>query len=249
MGKKAGMKRNKPSRKFWLLLAAGAAVIATAVIAVVLLLPGKEDQPKATEPTGNTQIKVELSDTKAIELGQGLRISKIGKYAGIFMEDGSDDPVSGIMMVILENTAEKDLQLARFSLKYSDFTAEFEATNLPAGQSVVLLERNRHSIVGEAPVSSDLSIVVFFEEKMSLMEEQLRLSTSEGLITIENISGDDISGDIYVYYKNSATDLLYGGITYRVKFSGGLDAGEKSQVLATHYDPDTCTILQITAGG
>lgn len=58
MGKKAGMKRNKPSRKFWLLLAAGAVMIATAVIAVMLLLPGKEDRPKATEPTENTQIKV-----------------------------------------------------------------------------------------------------------------------------------------------------------------------------------------------
>lgn len=246
MSKRAGTNKRKTSRGYWVLIGVGVALIA-AVIALVLLLSGGED-PKPTEPSGNTQVKVEVTDTDAVDLGRGLRISKIGKYAGIYLEDGSNEPVSGLMMVVLENTAEKDLQLARFSLKFSDFTAEFEASNIPAGESIVLLERNRHSAVDAKPEDSELTTTVFFEEKMSLMEDKLRISTDEGLIALENISGEDISGDIFVYYKNSATDLLYGGITYRARFSGGLDAGEKTQVLTAHFDPDTCRIVQITAG-
>lgn len=218
------------------------------LVALIIGLSGSRE-PDPTKPTGGSKIEVEISDTDIVELGQGLRVTKIGKYAGIYMEDGSDEPVSNLMMVVLENSSEKDLQLSRFSLKYADFTAEFQASNIPAGESVVLLERNRHSAVQGKPESFVLSTTVFFKEKMSLMQDTFKVSGKDGLITLENISDHDISGDIYVYYKNSAKDLFYGGITYRAKFSGGLDAGQKSQVLASHYDPDTCRILQITAGG
>ena len=62
------------------------------------------------------------------------------------------------------------------------------------------------------------------------------------------VSGADIPGDIYVYYKNSASDLLYGGITYRVAVKGGLAAGKSTQVIAGHYVSGGSRIVSVDCG-
>lgn len=247
MGRKKAAAQKKMSVGHWLLIAAGVAVLVAVIVGMALFL--EKSEPDPTQPSRDTTVKVEITQTDVMDLGKGLRVSKIGKYAGIFLEDGSNAPVSNLLMIILENTSKQDLQLARFSLEYEDFTAEFEATNLPAGESVVLLERNRHAYVEGTPKTSKLATTVFFENKMDLMTDTFRVSGTNGQLVLENISDTDISGDIFVYYKYSAGDLLYGGMTYRARFSGGVDAGEKSAVIATHYDPDSCEIIQITAGG
>ena len=57
---------------------------------------------------------------------------------------------------------------------------------------------------------------------------------------------DDISGDIYIYYKFAATDIFYGGITFRVRVEGGLKAGELRQIPAGHFKPGECRIVQVS---
>ena len=64
--------------------------------------PGQTAEPEATEPP-------------VMELSDGLVIHYISSYAGIYMEDGTNEPVADVMMIILENTSEQDLQLARRS--------------------------------------------------------------------------------------------------------------------------------------
>jgi cytoskeletal protein RodZ len=199
-------------------------------------VPTEEDQTaEATEPP-------------VIELGSGLVVRYISGYAGIYMEDGSGDLVTDVMMLLLENTAEEDLQLARISVEYSDFTAEFEVTNLPAGEKVVALEKNRQPKPDEKYQAIQAKNVVFFPETMRLQEERIRITGANGSLEVENISGEDITGDIWIYYKHSASDLLYGGITYRVSVKGGLAAGEKIRVIAGHYMVDSCRILQVDCG-
>jgi hypothetical protein len=65
---------------------------------------------------------------------------------------------------------------------------------------------------------------------------------------VTNITDTDITDEIIIYYKNSATDILYGGITYRVRVSGGIPAGETVRVMSRHYHPDRCTIVMVTCG-
>lgn len=190
----------------------------------------------------------EATSPQAVELSDGLLIHHISSYAGMYMEDGTNEPVADVMMIVLENTADQDLQLARISIAYEDFTAEFEVTNLPAGEKVVALEKNRHPEASGACQSIQLKNVVFFPEVMSLQESRLKITGSNGMLTVENISGEDIPGDIYIYYKHSASDLLYGGITYRVAVRGGLKAGQSNMVVAGHYTPDTCRLLMADCG-
>lgn len=146
-------KQKKSGLSLWTVLAV--TVLLVAAVAIWLIgLAGEsrvpvihpEEETTQTEPV-ETQIQTEPTEpTEATEpqeilVGDGLRILTISGYAGIYMEDGSDETVVDVMMLILENTSGQDLQLARIDVTYTDFTAEFEVTNLPAGEKVVLLEK------------------------------------------------------------------------------------------------------------
>lgn len=206
--------------------------------------PDTEGENVPGEESGTSEGEAETpeeTEQGPILLQDGLQIIRMGSYAGMYMEDGSNEIVSDVMMLILENAGTQDLQLARINVVYADYTAEFEVTNLPVGEKVVLLELNRKSWQ-EGYERVEAENVVFFQQPMDLRDGMLELNGSEGSIEVKNISGEDIDGVIYIYYKNSASDLLYGGITYRAKVEG-LSAGESQRVMTGHYSPDSCRLL------
>lgn len=196
-------------------------------------LPAPETtQPVPTEPF-------------MIELEQGLAITAIEEFAGLYMEDGSDEAVQGLLMIILENRSGSDLQYAQITLEFADAQAHFEVTNLPAGGSCVLLEKNRMGYRTERPEAARAENVALIGD-FPMYEDLFEITTADGLINIRNISDADISGDIYVYYKNVGGGLYYGGITYRAKIAGGLAAGEIGQIMTNHYYEDASEILMVT---
>lgn len=208
--------------------------------------PSENTQPSGeTQSSGQTQPSGTGDDEdEYFTFAEGISISSIYKYAGMFMEDGTNEVVQDVMMLIVRNDTAQDLQLARFEVDYSDYTAQFEVTNLPAGQSVVALEQNRRAYSDDSYQDVKIKDVVFFAEPMSLCENQVKLTGGEGYIDVENISEDTL-GLVYIYYKNSAKDILYGGITYRVKLDTGLEPGEITRVTTGHYSPENSTILLV----
>ncbi len=180
-----------------------------------------------------------------IDLGNGLVITDIGPYTGAYMEDGTNEVVSDVLMVILENTSNEALQYAELTLNYPEANAQFAVTNIPAGERVVLLEKSRMACPDELPAGQVLDNVVFIPE-MPMYEDVFEVIGNEASLTVKNISKTEISGDIYVYYKNCSQDLLYGGITYRAKIEGGLLPGEEKSVTAGHYNPSASVILMVS---
>ncbi len=231
-----------------LVVATGAAML----VVVGLLIAGAVGSNKPTGNSSKPTVSVSTnSGTADLELtvAEDITITSLAKYTGIFMEDGSDEVVSGVLMAVLENDSDQGLQYAEITLTYADGTkAEFTVTNLPAGEKVVLLEKNRMQYRSEVPKSAEAKNTVFVEE-FTMHEDAIQVSGLQGMLNVKNISGKDISGDIYVYYKNSATDLLYGGITYRSKVSGGLKSGEIRQITAGHYNPKGSSIVMVTIAG
>ncbi len=204
----------------------------------------KEEPQSPTAPT-SASIDVELNENAApMDLGRGLRIASVGKYAGIYLEDGSNDAVSDLMMVVLQNQNSKDLQIARISLTFGDKTAEFEVTNLPAGETVVVLEKNRMAYTDVKCNQATLSNVAFFPEAMSLCEDQLEITGQKGKLLVKNLT-DTTMGEIYIYYKSTAPNALYGGITYRAKIDAGVEAGAMASVNSLHYDPSNTRIVNV----
>lgn len=213
-------------------------------------LPNVTETPSQTEQSnpGAEMPEINVQEDEETMLASGLQIDYVGSYAGIYMEDGSDEIVSDVMMMILTNATEDDLQLARIYLYYPDFVAEFEVTNLPAKASVVLLEKNRHSMVEQEYEMIDVQSVLFFETPMSMMEDTLQIVGGKGYLDVTNISNKTTPENVFIYYKNSATDLLYGGITYRARIEQPIKPGETVRVMTKHYHSESCRLIMVTCG-
>lgn len=222
------------------------ALVLIASMLLTLCACGKnQDGPKPTEtmPPIETDIP-ETAYSYQSFLGSGLYITDMGSYIGMYMEDGTDEEVQDVMMILLENQNERALQYATIAVEYSDFTAEFEVTNVPAGETVVLLEKNRHAYPEEDSIGATASSVAFFENPMNLHEDKVKITGIDGAINVENLT-DETLGEIYIYYKNASVDLLYGGITYRGKVEAGLGPGQTYTVLTKHYKPNICRIIDV----
>ena len=187
-----------------------------------------------------------IEQDRVEDLGFSLQLQGVGRFSGQFLEDGSNTRVSDVMMVQIKNTGDTDLRLARLCLSFPDATAEFEITDLPAGKTVMVLEKNRQSYRDREYLSVKLQDVVMHQENMDVCEDRFSITALPGALNVRNISNEDISGDVYVYYKYISGDTLYGGITFRAKISGGIKSGELRQTGAAHFDPDRSIILCVS---
>jgi hypothetical protein len=51
-----------------------------------------------------------------------------------------------------------------------------------------------------------------------------------------------------IYYKNYTQGLYYGGITYRVRVPGGIQADEVKQLTASHFSSTGSRVMFVTVG-
>ena len=190
----------------------------------------------------------ESSQMQSINLGYGLILEQIGCYTGAYMEDGSNEILSDILMATVRNDSDQDLQYAKISVLIGDATYLFEVTDLPSGAKVILLDKNRAAYSDDTVVSALLENHVFYDSNMDMHADMFEITGNSGVLNVHNISGQDISGDIYVHYKLNIQDVFYGGIAYRVKIEGGLMNDEIRQIMTSHFDPTNCVIVNIEYG-
>lgn len=256
-------KKKKTGGFRWLLILL--VLIAVAVAALWIAAMGREGAelppPETTQPQIQQTTESEsVPETTApaaslgpaeafqpINLGYGVCLEQVRSYTGTYMEDGSDQLISGVMMILVRNDGEDDIQLMHIEVAYADAVFHFKVTNLPAGSSAVLLELDRSAKPQGIPTGAVASNVVLFSEPMEVDTSIYEISGADGMLNVKNISGADIGGDIYVYYKYKAQDVYYGGITFRVEIQGGLKAGEIRQVMTSHFNPDNCEVIMIEA--
>jgi hypothetical protein len=112
-----------------------------------------------------------------------------------------------------------------------------------------VLEKDRMKY-SSAPefTAAETGAVALFEEHPGMAEDKLEIQALDGVINITNISNEDITDDILVYYKNYIDGIYYGGITYRLRIEGGLKAGEIRQGSAAHFNPGNSTVVFVTCG-
>lgn len=188
-------------------------------------------------------------EQKGHSLGMGLTLLDVDKYSGIYMEDGTDEIVTNVLMLIVRNDGDRAIQYAELTIPTSGGEARFSLSTLPVGESIVLLEQSRMLwSAGEDYSNVSAGNVAVFSEPLTLCEDQLKFQTLNGVINVTNISGEEITGDIVIYYKNAAVDLLYGGITYRIRLEGGLKVDEIRQIMASHFAQSGSRIMFVTIG-
>ena len=190
-----------------------------------------------------------LPEELTFTLDQGLEITQVGSYTGAYVEDGSNDIVSDVLMITVTNTGDKNIQYAEITLTTDIGDASFSMSTLMPGETAVLLEQNRMtaSEIGQCTGAS-ASNIALFSETPGLCEDKIEISQLDGALNVTNISGEAISGEIIIYYKNYQSGLYYGGITYRVRISDGMEPGEIRQIMSDHFSTTGSKIVFVTCG-
>lgn len=254
--------KKKKSHKGLVIALVLVAVLLLALVAVMFLgRPAGETAPETTEfQTAEETFAQDVPGTEqphgtapvvenAVNLDYGLFVTDTGSYTGMYMEDGTNEIVSGVLMLVVKNSGEQDIQYAQITMPVGEETAVFTLTTLPVGESVVLLETSRmqwQQDVDYAAILPKVENIAYFQEPVSTQEDKLKIGIVDGAINVTNISGEDIEGNIVVYYKNAAQDLYYGGITYRITIEGGLKADEIRQVMTNHASNTGSEIMFVT---
>lgn len=192
--------------------------------------------------------KESLSKAKEqYQLSNGIVIENVSKYSGPFMENGKDEEVKNVWELTVTNTSNKDIQFLRLKAECEEQTAQFDITTLTAGSTVKVLESSAAQLPKWAKdVVYSIENIAEFSTERSIYPDLFQISVADNRIKLVNKTSEDFTNDIYIYYKNVKDDVYQGGITYRVKFEGGIGAGETKETTAAHYDTDVSKILYMT---
>ena len=208
------------------------------LLAVVLLLVGCGKQTH-TPTDADTQTTAALSFTDVDDFS----VSEVFAYTGPFVEDGSNETLSNVAAIRVQNRSEQAIRYVEFSVPTGAGELRFTCTTLLPGKSVLLLEENRTVFTGAAATGIQTGGKIYFDEPPTLYPETFEVVVSGHVMTLRNLSDKPVPGDIYVYYKKTDADGYLGGITYRVHFSdlaAGREASQSSQNLS-----DDCEIVFI----
>lgn len=239
--KKTGKKRLSPL--IWVLLAA----VVLACVLLARLSPESAADPGTEAAESNETASATVEGKTSFALSNDLEITRLDAYTGAYVEDGSNDVVSGVLMIVVRNNGDQTLQYAEITLSGTGEDAHFKLSTLKPGEQAVVLEADRRTHgPTDAYTSAAASNVVFFSEPISLMEDTFTIQPLDGGFNITNISGEDITGRITVYFKNTADGMYYGGITYRGSIDGGMKAGEIRQIMSKNFSASGTEVVFVT---
>lgn len=223
-----------------------AVIIALALclcVCLIIVIVKKTDSTAPSEtavseeqrPSAETKIPVK----KSFKYENGdLSFTGLFSYSGAYVEDGTDEAVSDIAAIRVQNNSENDYQYADVHVITEDGSFDFTFTTLKKGESILMLEKSRKSFPQKAKIQTvSVENKVKFTEAPSLHEDIFELTVHDKVINIKNISDKDIDGKIYVYYKNTVDNGITCGITYRIAFDS-LKAGELKQASSRHLSKE-----------
>jgi hypothetical protein len=159
-----------------------------------------------------------------------LKITKIYEY-------------NGRLAVVVENVSDVDVEYALLTVKNINKSFTFNISVLLRETKVVLI---CNEAVGfdsnEIYTGWKTENVVSFEKTPVMNNDKLEICVTDGSISIKNISGNDITSDILIYYKQKQDNLLNGSATHRIRISG-LNAGAQTYVKADSLNENNCQII------
>lgn len=163
-----------------------------------------------------------------------LIIQKITSYDGIYLEDGSDSSVSDIYSIVLKNNGDTDIEYVRIALKCDDTELSFEASDIPAGASVVAQESSKTEYhAGKyTDCRADIADGINLEQSADTIKVQ---ENKDGSLTVFNLTDSSIPC-VRLFYKFYMEEekAYIGGITYTVKLLD-LEAKGSQTITPSHY--------------
>lgn len=165
-----------------------------------------------------------------INVDNWLKITKIFEY-------------DGKLALIAENVSDTDVEYALLTVKEGETSYTFNISVMLRGAKVMLI---CNEDVGYNPdkfyTGWKIDNIINFEKTPVMNADKYEVQILDGSISVKNVSGEDITSDIYIYYKEKNEDLLNGSITHRIRIAG-LKADAQTYVKSNNIDKDNCQII------
>ena len=164
--------------------------------------------------------------------GTTLQATEISAYEGPFLEDGSTQEVVDIAALHIYNTGEQEVLNACITLQMENTSYVFYGSHIPAGATVVLLERNACAY-SRAAIKACSGWQEISDQKQV---EGLSITDKDNGTLIVTNTTDKTLYHLHVYYKAwlSPPDFYMGGITYSVTIPQ-LAPGQTEMLCPDHY--------------
>lgn len=203
-----------------------------------------DDAPITVNTDGTVDIsKIEGYVSAQEESGtvqDSIRITSVGSYTGKYVEDGSDEAVSGVLSIVVTNVSERFVQYSKITMTNGTDTAVFSLSNLPAGASAVVLAEDRVSAEGTWSYQDDTTA---FIDEAQTYPDIFEWQGGDYQLVLKNKS-EEAYDQVYVYYKNTENGIYLGGITYRVLFEG-IGPGQTMQKASKHFSGSNSHVMMI----
>lgn len=203
-------------------------------------------ETEATEPSSQP----DRETFGEISTGEALVLTGLANGTGNFPEDGSDEFVESVLSATFRNDGKTTLQYARVLVEIDGQTFTFDISTIPAGATVRAFALEKLPAPDVIPeVSARIQYSVWFDEEPTVDPERLQITIGDGMIFVKNISDEDITGEVSIFFKNVYSGVYWGGITYRVRIAGGIPAGQTSAGYASHVYKDQTEVMFVIYGG
>lgn len=186
--------------------------------------PDSTDQTVQTEPTEPPDLVLPYT----LEHGK-LTVDSIFQFTGL-NPDQQDEYVENIAAIQLTNTSQEHLASLTVTVTTTGgTTVSFTAYDIPPGMSAMVMSPDNIPIETN-PDCAQITCEAVFLPQSPLAADQLLISVMGTEITVENISGEDLS-QITMYCHSMLDQSCYGGATIAYKIDS-LPAGESTVVSA-----------------
>ena len=179
--------------------------------------------------------------------GTDLLAEQILSYEGEYIEDVEFGEFVFTTGLILRNTGDKGIICAKVKLIGEKDVLEFDATFIPPGKAVMVLEKNRKE-TASSQFYACTGIVEYDNNSWQDCAEMEIESLGNDRLRVTNTASETVSG-IWLYYKTVYDQELFyiGGITHCYRICT-LSAGESIIVSPTYFTDNSSQIVYITTG-
>ena len=217
------MKQNKKrtrkgasAKKERLMIVAAILLFAVAIAIIYYLQSDKVDSKQSEEEqqAEGLAFPYELAEGK-------LQAASLFQYSGL-NPDCNNEEGEDIAALEIVNQSDEFCRSAEIQVVMQDGTElAFKAENIPAGKKIWVFESNNQSI-GQNDACKEIQDTSEFGEA-SFVKDQVTASVEDTTITIENLTGEEIT-DLTVRCHCLFEDTYFGGVTYSYP-TGRIPAG------------------------
>lgn len=191
----------------------------------------------------NSQNPAEISVSFPFTVpNSSIVVEDMRSFDGQYVEDGSDEEVSGVAAVILTNNGDTPVEYVDVRLKSSSASYQFKASAIAPGATVVVQDANRtgYSSASSYKCESNVANIDAFD-----MSDEVTVEENGNSLKVTNVSGSDIPM-VRIFYKlyTADDDLYVGGITYTCRLTD-LAADETVNVTPSHYMEGFSKIMMV----